>query len=76
MLDVTPDQIERSYYAIDGMQMLSLWNSELSFTDLAIFPSYEGHQYPQTGLPPAEQALATATQYLTERGFLDYPLPG
>ena len=73
MLDVTPEQTERSYYAIDGMQMLSLWNSEISYSDLALFPSYEGHQYPQSGLPSAEQALATATQYLTERGFLTYP---
>ena len=73
MLEVTPDQIERSYYAIDGMQMLSMWNSERSYSDLALFPSYEGHQYPQTGLPPAEQAEAAAVQYLTERGFLTYP---
>ena len=73
MLEVTPEQIERSYYAIDGMQMLSIWNGELSYSDLAIFPSYEGHQYPQSGLPPAEQAVAAAAQYLTERGLLDYP---
>jgi hypothetical protein len=73
MLDVTPDQAERSYYAIDGMQMLSLWNSEISYSDLALFPSYEGHQYPQSGLPPAEQASVAAAQYLTERGFLTYP---
>jgi hypothetical protein len=73
MLEVTPDQIERSYYAIDGMQMLSMWNGELSYSDLALFPSYEGHQYPQSGLPPAEQAVAAASQYLSERGLLDYP---
>ena len=73
MLDVTPDQLERSYYAIDGMKMLTLGNSEISYTDLGIFPAYEGHQYSQTGLPPAEQALSTAAQYLTARGFLDYP---
>ncbi len=73
MLDVTPDQTERSYYAIEGMQMLSLWNSEISYSDLALFPSYEGHQYPQSGLPSAEQALVAAAQYLTERGFLTYP---
>ena len=73
MLDVTPDQVERSYYAIDGLQQLSLWNSEISYTNLAIFPSYEGHQYPQTGLPPADQALSTAAQYLTARGWLDHP---
>jgi hypothetical protein len=73
MLNVTPDQTERSYYAIDGMQMLSIWNNELSYSDLALFPSYEGHQYPQSGLPSAEQALVAATQYLSERGFLTYP---
>ena len=73
MLEVTPEQIERSYYAIAGMQMLSIWNNELSYSNLAVFPSYEGHQYPQSGLPPAEQAEAAAAQYLTERGLLDYP---
>jgi hypothetical protein len=73
MDSVTPDQIERSYVAVDGMQNLSMWNSELSYTDLSIFPTYGGHQSPQTGLPPAEQAVASASQYLSERGYLDYP---
>jgi hypothetical protein len=73
MESVSPDQTERSYIAVDGMQNLSMWNSELSYNDLAIFPVYGGHQYPQTGLPPAEQAVSTAAQYLTERGFLNYP---
>jgi hypothetical protein len=73
MQSVTPDQIERSYIAVDGMQNLSMWNSELSYTDLSIFPVYGGHQYPQSGLPPSEQAVSTAIQYLTERGYLDYP---
>ncbi len=72
MLEVTPDQVERSYYAIDGMQRLAMWNDELSFLDLAAFPVYEGHQAPQTGLLPAEQALAIAAQYLAERSLLDY----
>ena len=71
MLAITPDQIERSYYAIDGMQKLSIWNGELSFLDLIFSPVYEGRQYPQAGLPPADQALAIATQYLTERGQLE-----
>ena len=73
MQSVTPDQVERSYIAVDGMQNLSMWNSELSYTDLAIFPIYGGHQFPPSGLPPSEQAVSTATQYLTERGYLDYP---
>ena len=73
MQSITPDQLERSYIAVDGMQNLSMWNSELSFTNLAIFPIYGGHQYPQTGLPSSDQAAATATQYLTERGYLNYP---
>jgi len=73
MHSVTPDQVERSYVAVDGMQNLSMWNSELSYTDLAIFPIYGGHQYPQSGLPASEQAVSTATQYLTERGYLDFP---
>jgi hypothetical protein len=72
MQSVTPDDIERSYIAIDGMQDLSMWNAELSFTDLGIFPVYEGHQYPQTGLPPEDQAVTTATEYLTSRGYLDF----
>jgi hypothetical protein len=73
MQSVSPDQSERSYIAVDGMQNLSMWNSELSYTDLAIFPIYGGHQYPQISLPPSDQAASTATQYLTERGFLNYP---
>jgi len=73
MQSVTPDQLERFYIAVDGMQNLSMWNSELSYTDLGIFPIYGGHQYPQSGLPPSEQAVSTATQYLTERGYLDFP---
>ena len=73
MQSVSPDDIERSYYAIDGMQDLAMWNGELSYTNLAIFPIFGGHQYPQTGLPPSDQAAETATQYLTERGFLNYP---
>jgi len=72
MMEVTPDQIERSYYAIDGMGRLAIWNDALSFLDLAVSPVYEGHQFPQTGLLPAEQALAIAAQYLSERGLLDY----
>ncbi len=73
MDSVTSEQFERSYIAVDGMQNLSMWNSELSYTDLSIFPTYGGHQYPQTGLPPAEQAVTSASQYLSERGYLDYP---
>jgi hypothetical protein len=73
MQSITPDQVDRSYIAVDGMQNLSMWNGELSYTDLSIFPSFEGHQYPQTGLPSSDQAITTATQYLTERGFLNYP---
>jgi hypothetical protein len=73
MQSITPDQVDRFYIAVDGMQILSMWNGELSYTDLAIFPTYEGHQYPQTGLPPVEEAITTATQYLSERGYLSYP---
>ncbi len=73
MQSVTPDQTERFYIAVDGMQNLSMLNSDLSFTDLSIFPSYGGHQYPQSGLPPAEQAVEISRQYLEERGYLDYP---
>jgi len=73
MASITPDQIERSYIAVEGMQNLSMWNSELSYNDLVKSPIYAGHQYPQTGLPPSDQAVETATQYLTERGFLNYP---
>ncbi len=73
MESITPDQIERSYIAVEGMQNLSMWNSELSYNDLVKSPIYAGHQYPQTGLPPSEQAVSTATQYLTERGYLNYP---
>jgi hypothetical protein len=72
MLNVTPEQVERSYDAIEGMQMLSIWNGELSFLDLGLLPSYGGHQYPPADLPPAEQALEIATQYLAGRGMLDY----
>jgi hypothetical protein len=70
---VTPDQVEHSYIAVEGMQNLSMWNSELSFTDLAIFPIYGGHQYPQTSLPPADQSVVAASDYLKSRGFLEYP---
>jgi hypothetical protein len=73
MASITPDQIERSYIAVDGMQNLSMWNSELSYNDLVKSPVYAGHQYPQTGLPPSEQAVSTATQYLTVRSYLNYP---
>ncbi len=73
MQSISPDEMERSYIAVDGMQALSIWNGELSYTDLSIFPIYAGHQYPQMGLPPSDQAAVTATQYLTERGILDYP---
>jgi hypothetical protein len=73
MESITPDQVERSYIGVDGMQNLSMWNSELSYTDLAISPVYAGHQYPQTGLPPSDQAVTIATQYLTERGYLNQP---
>jgi hypothetical protein len=72
MQSITPDQVERSYIAVDGMQDLSMWNGELSYTNLGIFPIYEGHQYPQTGLPAAEQAVTLATDYLASRGYLDY----
>src|SRR4030042_442029 len=73
MESASPDQMERSYIAMDGMKTLSMWNGELSYTDLGIFPIFGGHQYPQTGLPAPEQAILTAAQYLAERGFLDYP---
>jgi len=73
MQSITSDQLERSYIAVDGMQSLSMWNAELSFNDFAIFPVYGGHQYPQTALPPSDQAIATATQYLVDRGYLDFP---
>ncbi len=73
MQSVTPAQFERSYIAVDGMQELTMWNGELSYTDLSIFPLYAGHQVPQAGLPSAEQAVAIATDYLTRRGFLDFP---
>ncbi len=72
MQSVTPADIERSYIAVQGMQNLSMWNDELSFVDLGIFPVFEGHQYPQASLPPAEQAVAIATAYLTQRGYLDF----
>jgi hypothetical protein len=72
MQSITPADIERSYIAVDGMQNLSMWNSELSYNNLAISPVYEGHQYPQTGLPPEEQAVATASEYLASRGYLDF----
>ena len=70
MTQVTPDQLERSYYAIAGMQMLTMWNAELSFLDLSAAPVYGGHQYPQTGLPSQEQALEIASQYLAQCGWL------
>ena len=73
MESISPDQVERSYIAVDGMQDLSMWNGELSYMDLSIFPIYAGHQYPQMDLPPSDQAAATATHYLTDRGYLDYP---
>ncbi len=73
MESVSPDQVERSYIGVDGMQNLSMWNNELSFNNLVISPVYGGHQYPQTGLPPSDQAVLAATQYLTERGYLNYP---
>ncbi len=73
MQSVTPDDLERNYIAVDGMQDLSMWNGELSYTDLGIFPVYEGHQYPQSNLPPADQAMKTSIEYLTSRGYLDYP---
>jgi hypothetical protein len=73
MQSVTPDQLERSYIAVEGMQVLSMWNAELSFNDLSIFPVYEGHQYPQTNLPPSSQAVSSATQYLLDRGYLNFP---
>jgi hypothetical protein len=73
MESVSPDQVERSYIGVDGMQNLSMWDNELSFNDLVISPVYEGHQYPQSGLPPSDQAVSTATQYLAERGYLNYP---
>jgi hypothetical protein len=73
MESVSPDQVERSYIGVDGMQNLGMWNNELSFNDLVISPVYGGHQYPQTGLPPSDQAVSTATQYLTARGYLNYP---
>jgi hypothetical protein len=73
MQSVTTDQLERSYIAVDGMQVLSMWNGELSFNNSSIFPVYEGHQYPQTALPPSDQAITTATQYLVDRGYLDFP---
>jgi hypothetical protein len=73
MQSVTADQLERSYIAVDGMQVLSMWNGELSFNNSSIFPVYEGHQYPQTALPPSDQAITTATQYLVDRGYLDFP---
>ena len=73
MQSVTPDDLERSYIAVAGMQSLSMWNGELSYHDLSIAPIYEGHQYPQTGLPPADQAVELASQYLLKRGLLGYP---
>jgi hypothetical protein len=73
MQSVTPDQLDRSYIAVDGMQVLSMWNAELSFNNLSIFPVYEGHQYPQTTLPPSSQAVSTAMQYLFDRGYLNFP---
>jgi hypothetical protein len=73
MQSITTDQLERSYIAVDGMQVLSMWNGELSFNNSSIFPVYEGHQYPQTTLPPSDQAITTATQYLVDRGYLDFP---
>jgi hypothetical protein len=73
MQSITPDQVERSYIAVDGMQKLSMWNGELSYTDLAFSPVFGGHQYPQSGLPPSDQAVNIATQFLASRGYLDYP---
>jgi hypothetical protein len=73
MESVSPDQVDRSYVGLDGMQNLSIWNNELSFNDLVISPVYEGHQYPQSGLPPSDQAVSVATQYLAERNYLNYP---
>ena len=73
MQSVTPDDLERSYIAVEGMQSLSMWNGELSYHDLSISPIYAGHQYPRSGLLPADQASEQASQYLIERGFLDYP---
>jgi hypothetical protein len=60
------------YYAIQGMEQLVV-GAQLNYQNLAIHPTYEGHQYPQTGLPPSEQAIATVTQYLEARGQLGFP---
>jgi hypothetical protein len=73
MQSVTPDDIERSYIAVEGMQDLSMWNGELSYTNLAISPIYEGHQYPKTGLPPSDEAVNLAMDYLAIRGYLNFP---
>jgi hypothetical protein len=73
MQSVTPDDLERSYIAVDGMQSLSMWNGELSYQDLSIAPIYAGHQYPQSGLPAEDQAVGLASEFLTERGLLGYP---
>jgi hypothetical protein len=73
MESVSPDQIERVYIGTDGAQSLSMWNSELSYNDLVKSPVYAGHQYPLASLPPSDQAVSIATQYLTERGFLAFP---
>jgi hypothetical protein len=73
MQSIEPNQVERSYIAIDGMQELSMWNGELSYTDLSIFPIFGGHQYPQSDLPTEEQSVATAVNFLTSRGYLNYP---
>jgi hypothetical protein len=66
------DSPDRFYVAIDGMQQLVLDGDRVNFQNLAIFPSYGGHQYPLSGLPPAEQALSLTSQFLSSRGLLDF----
>jgi hypothetical protein len=72
MQSVTPSDLERSYTAVDGIRELTMWDGELFYRDLAISPEFGGHQYPQSDLPPADQVVITATQYLQGRGLLDY----
>ncbi len=72
MHSITPNDVERSYIAVDGMQTLSMWNAEISYHDLSILPVFGGHQYPQSNLPSSQQAGEVASQYLSDRGFLDY----
>jgi hypothetical protein len=64
---------EKFFFAFDGMRQLVVESSTANYQDTMILPGYGGHQYPQAGLPPVEQAQATAIDFLSSRGLLSFP---